>query len=637
MISPDIAELAERSGIAPAYRDVNGNTVHCSEAAITGVLAAMGPCEPSPPDAVVVAWDGELPALADGLHVCDPDGHRFAPGPLPLGYHRLCHGDAQVGTVVSAPRHAPATATGRWGVFLPLYALRAAGGTPQGIATYGDLGGLFDWLHTFGGEVLLTLPLLPLYLDPPADWSPYSPVSRRLWNELYIDLDAAAAAFGVTLPADSPPTVPAPQPVDGLLDYPALHAHHTARLDALAAALHQHPQLQQWLAAHPLAALHARYRGAQALHGRNFRAWPVSREQALAAADPTVVRRHLVGQWLADVQLGEVAAAARRQGQLLALDVALGAHADGFDVWHEGNLFVQDVAVGAPPDPVFMGGQNWGFPPIHPQRSRLTGHRYVRETFRHHLRHAGLLRIDHVMGLFRQWWVPAGLPATDGCYVHYPLDEMFAIVCLEAHLAGAVIVGENLGTVPHEVHQGLAEHHLLGIHVAQDALPSYGTDGMWHAGSGVMAMLSTHDSVPFASFWHGGDIDRAHRLGLVNDGERDRLLGERAHMRERVVRHLAAVGLLQLDAEGNATTEEIMAAVVLEMASMRSEITVFALDDLWLEARSQNVPGTFQEEPNWRHVAALTLDEVAADPRIAGIATAIERRRAAVAGRPARV
>ncbi|MCB0955995.1 MAG: 4-alpha-glucanotransferase [Ilumatobacter sp.] len=583
------------------YLDAAGVPTECSPEAVAAVLALLGDGT-SPADAVIVAWDGDRTGLPAHSTVELEDGTLAPPdGPLPFGYHTLRRADTPVGTVISAPRTAPQTRPRRWGAFLPLYALRT--GRTDGVATYAELGDLFGWLRRHGGDVLLTLPLLPVYLDGPYDWSPYSPVSRRLWNELYVDY----AALGAT-DAGPAPTLDA----DGLLDWPALARHRTAQLDAVAERLADDPDLHAWAAANPLALTYARFRGAQAVLGRNFRRWAVTREEALAAADPVVTRRHLVGSWLADRQLAATTAEALTHGQVLALDVALGTHADGFDVWHEGDLFVDGVAVGAPPDPIFMGGQDWGFPPVHPDRSRRTGHRYFRETLRHHLRHTGLLRLDHIMGLARQWWVPAGHPATDGCYVRYPLEELMAVACLEAHLAGAVVVGENLGTVPPEVDAQMADHGLLGISVLLDQLPTWGTDGIEVAPAERMAMTSTHDSYPLAGWWKGDDVRMMRRLELIDDPDEQRRHEDRAATRDRVVGHLVWTGRIL---HHDPTPAELVGGILDEVASQPTPVMIVNLEDLWGEERPQNVPGTFQEEPNWRRVATRTIDEVAADPQ----------------------
>ena len=299
------------------YLDARGLPTSSSPEAAAAVLAALGD-ELSPPEAVLVAWDGSVAggpaALPAGTTIVDHTGHPLDPTALPLGYHTVLRGDTAVGTVISAPTLAPATSAGRWGVAAPLYALRTD--ATKGIATYRDLTRLFGWLGGHGGDVVLTLPLLPLYLDEPADWSPYSAVTRRTWSELYVDYDALGAPEPLPVP---------PLADDGHLDHPALGRYRTARLDAISERLLADPDFVTWRSANALAETYARFRGAQAVFGRQAARWPVSRTEALAAADPVVTRRHLVGAWLADRQLAEVAAAARANGQTLALDVAIGS------------------------------------------------------------------------------------------------------------------------------------------------------------------------------------------------------------------------------------------------------------------------------------------------------------------------
>lgn len=620
--------LAARFGVQTEYVAQDGRLTQSSDDAIRWAIAALAggdadgvldlapagePGHVGPNDLdVVVAWDGVLPRLPDDVVVTDADGRALA-APLPFGYHVLVRGGDPVGTVISTPCFAPAPTPGTWGVFLPLYSLRTA--RTRGLADFTDLGAMFDWLDERHGAFVLTLPLLPVFLDEPADWSPYSPITRRMWSDLYVDLDAAGAPL-----LDGPP----PEPVDGLLDYRALHRHRVPRLQALADRLADDPELRRWSVDHPLAIEYARFRARQERFGRLAADWP----SPDAAGDPAAERRHLVGAWLADRQLSQLGERLRSRGQFLALDVALGAHPDGFDVWHEGDLFAHGVHVGAPPDPLFEGGQDWGFPPVHPWRSRTTGHRYLRETLRHHLRHAGLLRLDHILGLFRQWWVPAGAAATDGAYVHFPFEELLAVACLEAHLAGSVIVGENLGTVPPEVDRGLEAHGILGIHVGLETLLGYGRPDRRRSRRGMMASLTTHDSVPFAGYWWGHDVDRSLADGFIDESVRDWLLGERRAMRDEIAETLRRDGRLP-DRHDDPTTADIVAGVVEDLAAQEAEIVVVGLEDLWLEERPQNQPGTFQERPNWRRTAARTLEEIGADPAIDAVLARVERARAA--------
>jgi 4-alpha-glucanotransferase len=617
---PDIDELARQRGVATTYRDARGAVLEVDHDALAAVIDALGEPLELHPDAVVVAWDGRFPVLQshDARVVLD-DGTAAHPEHmpvLPFGYHDVMVGDEKVGVVISAPRHAPRAVGRRWGVFLPLYALRT--GHTAAMATYPELGELFEWVHRHDGDLVLTLPLLPLYLDEPAEWSPYVPATRRLWGEHFVDVSQWRTG--------DDPAPPAPK--DRLLDHRAVRAWHTPLLDRAAAALADSADLHRWAQRTPLAVAYADYRGRQAVHGRHSSGWA-----APAAPDPHIVRRHLVGTYLADRQVHAVAAAARRRGQALALDVAIGTHPDGFDVWREGDLFVRHASVGAPPDPLFMGGQDWGFPPVHPQRSRATGHQYFRDTLRHHLRVASVLRLDHVMGLTRLWWVPAGARATDGAYVSYPLDELMAVVCLEAHLAGAVIVGENLGTVPDDVDQALRSHQLLGIHVGQESLHTIGTAERRRSTAAEMMMLSTHDSVPFAGYWHGADISRAHRLGQIDAEEHIDGLADRAAVRDRVVAALVHDGRLSSPV---APLHEVLTAVLTELAGDPAPLVVVPLEDCWLEAAPQNTPGTSVEEPNWRRTMRPTLEQIDDDPdALAVLATVAAARRDPDAAAPA--
>lgn len=616
----ELIRRANAAGIMTSYYANDGSERHASADTLTRILEALGG-DHDDPLAVVVAWDGHLPELPDGSAIILESGVVNTDDPLPLGYHALVVDDQVRGTVIAAPRLAPAARPGQWGVLMPLYALRIDDDSP--LATYPDLGRLFRWLDARQGDIVLTLPLLPTFLDQPgADWSPYSPVSRRMWSELYVDLDH------FDLPrADAPPT-------GEYLDYPAIYARRIERLDRVAEQLWPTPQVQQWAADHPLVTRYASFRGAQAVHGRNWRAWPTPQGELPEQLDHTVERRHIVAAYLADQQLAAVVSDADASGQSLALDIAIGTHSDGFDVWDLGDLFVNGMSVGAPPDPVFVGGQDWGFPPVHPARSRTTAHRYFRDTIRHHLTHASVLRLDHVMGLMRQWWVPHGNRPTDGAYVRYPLHELLAVVCLEAALAGAVIAGENLGLVPPEINAALDEHQLMGIFVHQDIIPTYGRDDRQRPKRSDMAMLTTHDGVPFAGYWDAADIKRQFKHDLIDADQLARGEAERIEAQHRFIFALRDTGLLRGDAWVD-DLPEILRAAAVELAGQDADIVIYPLEDLWLETRPQNTPGTFQEEPNWRRTATVTLTELTHDQFANETLAAIAEARAAVAERNA--
>ncbi|HEV8296394.1 MAG TPA: 4-alpha-glucanotransferase, partial [Acidimicrobiales bacterium] len=514
-----MAALADRHGVARWYRGVNGARVAASADTLVGVLRALGvdtsgrdwiAHESRRLDAaraaqlvepVVVAWDGLLPR---GAWAPDAraslrleDGARVTPGTaaLPSGYHTLEVERASRSAealVISAPRLAwsPAQRTRHRGVYAPLYALHRTGN--YGPGDLSDLEALLDWVAAHGGDTVLTLPLLASFLDPPAEPSPYSPVSRLMWNELY-----------AVLPRRSVPAA-----AEGLLDYDAAAA---ATRDALGTFVQgvdrdaaARADVEAFLAARPDVVDYARFRAAGERHGRNWRVWPARLRNGPIGAtdiDAGAARYHEVAQWLMEAQLGALAARARRAGRLLGLDLALGTHPDGYDVWRHRDDFAHAASVGAPPDLFFVGGQGWGFPPLLPAAARAAGHRYFRAALRHHLRHAGLLRLDHVMSLHRLYWIPPGATPAEGAYVRYPGDELFAIITLESHRAGAVIVAENLGVVPAITNQALQRHGLLGTWVGQWAIET-----LAHAAAfdrpprRSLASLNTHDMPTLRGF-----------------------------------------------------------------------------------------------------------------------------------------
>jgi 4-alpha-glucanotransferase len=594
---------------------------------------------------VVVAWDGQLPdvevrapggrparvvvELADGARL---ERAAARASPLPLGVHRLVAEGSDwraEATVLAAPKVAwtpPPGRERRWGFFLPLYALRTERSRSRGIADVADLGALFDWLARRGGDAVVSLPLLAAQLDDvggaTADYSPYAPVSRRAWNELYADLDDLP---GAVAPA-APPDAPTPGP-DHLLDYPAVWTWKRQRLAAAAtdffdAGGDRDPAFQRFLEAAPVAARYARFRAVAVRHGADWRAWPerLRRPPAGSGELPpgegaaAEERFHLYAQWVMERQLAQLAARVEDRGQLLALDLPIGAHPQGFDVWDNQDCFVSDARVGAPADFYFPLGQDWGFPPLHPERSRETGHRYVRACLEHHLRHAGLLRVDHVLGLQRLFWLRSGEVAARGAYVRYPREELFACLTLAAARRGAMVVGENLGTVPVEVNEALNRHGVLGTYVLQFAWEELLEGRFRLPDAGEVATFDTHDMSTFAAVWSGADLADRHSLGLLDDDGLAREQRRRAELRP------AVTAWLGLGADADATA--VLRGVNGALARSDAPLVVVNVEDCWLESQPQNVPGTTEAvRPNWRHAAAHPLEAWEDQP---GVLDAVE-------------
>jgi 4-alpha-glucanotransferase len=272
--------------------------------------------------------------------------------------------------------------------------------------------------------------------------------------------------------------------------------------------------------------------------------------------------------------------------------------------------------VGAPPDALFTGGQNWGLPPLHPERVRAGGHALLRACVAAHAEPAAILRVDHVMGLHRLYWIPEGAAATEGAYVRQPVDELYAVLCLESVRARCAIAGEDLGTVPPEVRPQMAARGLHRLFVAQFNLPAAEGKRVPPATPDAVASLNTHDTPTFAGWWAGAEIDDRVELGLLTEAQAvDESTARRVQRRSLATALLAGLDPGAL-AAGDELLAAVMAALTEHLARGPAQLVQVTLEDLWLEPRPQNTPGTGPERPNWRRRHSRTLPAIAADPAI---------------------
>ncbi len=601
--------LARDNGVQLSYRDIRGELRRASSDALVAVLRALGSPIASAADApallaardtdaqrlepVTVAWDGKPPPLDHGDDACNRilrledgterayatgAGERLDLGPLPLGYHDLLGPRDERTRIISAPRRAPVlgrrTSRGKrreWGVFLPLHALHSQ--RSMGVGDLTDLEGLLRWTNKLGGRFVGTLPLYATFLDQERfDPSPYAPVSRLFYNELYADpertpefernREARELMSSSVFRAD----------IDVLrratyVDHARVYALKRRVLELLAdAADGDDARMRAFTTANPLAEDYAR-----------FRAGLETGTEKAARADAE--RYHLYAQLVMHEQLAAVAGAEAEGG--LYLDLPLGVHHRGFDVQVFADEFVSGVTVGAPPDDFFAGGQNWGAPPLHPKRSRASGHAYFSAVVAKAMRAASVLRIDHVMGLHRQYWIPTGMPADEGVYVTYPAEELYAIVALEASRHQTTVVGEDLGTVPRGVRTTMRRHGLLSTYVAQFETAADPQAALRPPDGKVLACVNTHDMGPFAAFW--AKLDGTQRLALLSFLEPD-----------------------DTDAAG------VLRALLRYLASSDAPVVLVNLEDLLGEQEPQNVPGTTtDEQPNWSRRAKNSFEEFA--------------------------
>lgn len=574
-------------------------------------------------------------------------------GPLPPGYHRLALESAEFGTwdaapgtlealVIASPPRAydpyrdPPRRT--WGAFLPTYAIRSTRNWGCGDLT--DLSELGRWIGARGGALVGTLPLLASYLghgNEPYHPSPYAPVSRLFWNELYLDVtrvpeleaceparrlaESRACRAGLRALREEP-----------IVDYRGVSALKREVLAHLARAFFQHcsgarrEAFEQFLERRPELQAYAAFRAAVVRHGSRWRGWarPLRNGTAsLGAYDDEVRRYHLYVQWLAEEQMGALAQELAHRGVRLYLDLPLGVHPDGFDVWWERERFATGASAGAPPDPFFSRGQDWDFPPLHPERERESGYHYTIRCLRHHLRHPGLLRIDHVMSLHRLFWIPRGADPTEGVYVRYHAEELYAILCLESHRHRAAIAGEDLGTVPAAVPTAMERRGLYRMFVVPFELSLRPEKPLPEPPAASLASLNTHDMPPFRAFWEGLDIADRTASGWLDEAGERREREQRDALRRTLLAVLRQGGWLQHDA----TAPSVLPAALRYLAQSPARLLLVNLEDLWGETRPQNMPGTGQARPNWRRKAGYTLERMQETPALARLLDEIQRLR----------
>ena len=591
---------------------------------------------------------------------------------LQPGYHALeivC-GDAVVARTCLAV--APAACYRRaadethraWGAVAQLYAARSA--RNWGIGDFSDLAMIVGQWGRRGASVVGVNPLHALFPHDPARISPYSPSSRLFRNILYLDVEAIpdyhdadavrervrAPAFQVELARlrDAPlidhvGVAAAKRPILEMLFTHFRHAHldgDTARARAFRAfvaeggeALHRHVLFE---------ALQEHFYADDA----SIWGWPVWPEAFRAPTSPEVARFAAEHgerldffawlQWQADLQLAAVAARATEVGLEIGLytDLAVSVDRSGAEAWANQDLYAVSASVGAPPDMFNMKGQDWGLPPLVPERLRSSGYAPFIATLRANMRHAGALRIDHVMGLQRLYWVASGDSAADGAYVNYPLDDLLALLSLESHRHRCVIIGEDLGTVPDSIRQGLARNDVLSYRVLffeRDDSNGFKPPAAYP--ERALASVSTHDLPTLAGWWEGEDIRVREELGLFpspNDAAAQRR--ERSDDRSRLLAALREAGMLPADVPLDsdvlpAMTTGLACAIHGYLAVSPCAVLVMQLEDVLGERAQANLPGTTEAHPNWRRKLGLPLERWPDDGRFLALTSEVARRRPA--------
>jgi 4-alpha-glucanotransferase len=549
------------------------------------------------------------------------------------------------------------------GIIANLYTLRSA--RNWGVGDLEDLARLLVWSGAIGAEFVGVNPLHALR-NRGIDVSPYSPVSRIYRNPIYIDPASVPELAESAVARDLIASTDVQRELDGLrtgdrVEYARVWTIKRAALRALHATF---------------ATMH---RGRETERGRRYAAWcriegdrivqfatfmaldehftregqdggfrswpkafgnPASRAvREFVESHPEEIDFHCWVQYELDCQVAAAAERGVRAGLDLGLyqDLAIGTSPSGSDVWSFPDLFVQGASIGAPPDPYSATGQNWGLPPIDPRKLREDGYRYWITLVRASLRHAGALRIDHVMGLFRQFWIPDGMSGTEGAYVEFPADDLLGVLALESTRAGALVVGEDLGTVPPEVPPALARWGILSskvLYFERDERGRFLPAAHYSARS--LATANTHDMPTIAGFWSGRDIELREQVGLCDADQAREERRQRRREREQLVARFVAEGALpDTDDSDEPDEQRVRAAAHAFLCGTPAVLVGLALDDLGGETDPVNVPGVGPDKyPSWTRRMRLSLEEIAFDADVAaGLRCGARERRTR---RPAR-
>jgi 4-alpha-glucanotransferase len=605
-------------GITAGYEDADGVWRPTGEATRAALRAAMGDGGAAPPAAsrVLVVRAGRVRALPGPADLALEDGsvirlERRLPPDLPLGYHELRPLDGAPATrLITSPGRChwpPGLRT--WGWAVQLYATRSE--KSWGIGDLADLRRLARWsARELGAGLLLVNPLHAASPGLPQEPSPYFPSSRRYRNPLYLRIEELPGAAEAAVELE--PLAAAGRALNAArrIDRDAVYRLKLAALERLWPRSAGNPAFERYRADQGRALDEfATFCVLAERHGRDWRAWPADYRRPdapavarFATAEAERVRFHAWLQWLIDAQLARAAAELP-----VTQDLPVGVDPGGADAWVWQGILAHDVTVGAPPDRYNTRGQDWRLPPFVPHRLAAAGYEPFIQTIRATLRHAGGLRVDHALGLFRLFWIPEGASPVEGAFVRYPTDDLLAIIALESQRAGAVVVAEDLGTAEPGMREHLAAAGVLSYRVLwfEKARPV-------RYPRRAVAAVTTHDLPTVAGLWTGADLAAQNGLGLQPNAAAVGAIRER----------LRGFGRLPDDAP----PEQVIVRTYEVLGRAPSAILTATLEDACAVPERPNMPQTTTEWPNWSLALPATLEELETRPLPGAIAAALRRR-----------
>lgn len=595
--------------------------------------------------------DGRMPAdVSHGIDLPPLDSY---------GYHRLLVGDAVTTLAIAPPRcfgvanalaaaGTPAQGIRLWGLGVQLYSLRRPG--DGGIGDFTALSTLARSAAKYGASAVAISPVHAMFSADTTRFSPYGPSSRLFLNALHIDPAAVMGGEAMTAElaalGDDAVARYAAMEREELIDWPASAQLRLALLRRLYQRLRDaggDPDLDAFRRQGGAALQdHARFEALHAWQLANgepgdWRAWPDGLRDPRSAAVEEFARHHAaeVGfheflQWQAARGLGGAQRAAREAGMPIGLvaDLAVGADNDGSQAWSRQREIINGLSVGAPPDVLNTRGQSWGLGAFSPQAMKARGFGAYIEMLRATFAYAGGARIDHVLGLNRLWLVPSGESPEHGAYLQYPVHDLIRLIALESWRNRAIVIGEDLGTVPHGYDVLLSEAGLLGIRVLlfQQHQGRFFRPGEWPAHA--VATTTTHDLPTIAGWWRERDIDWRARLDLLTPGQAEGdARRDRAHERAAIWRAFTEAGCGQGPMPGSEAGRPAVDAAIRFIAQSPSPLAMLPIEDALALPESPNLPGTVDTHPNWRRRLPQTVDQVLDDPPVQGRLDVLARTR----------
>jgi len=627
MTDTDLVALAHARGLGECYLDFRGEPREVSLRTRAAILSAMG---------IDVEDDG---AVAAAL-LASPG---TPAGDVPAWSR--CHEPAFL-----------AAGARPWGLCIQLYTLRSP--SNWGIGDFGDLARLARAAAAQGADFLGLNPLHALFAADPGQCSPYSPSTRHCLNVLYIAIDAVPdlaecpeAQALIAAPAFQQELARL-RSLD-LVDYPGVarcklpilrRLHQRFRVDEAATGTARARAFREFLAEraatvgrHALfEALDAEMRAAHGALG-GWPSWPERYQDPDSAAVAEFERDaaedvefHAWLQWIAESQLAGAQRVAREAGMRIGLygDYAVGSNPGGSETWSNRAAYCEGASIGAPPDALALKGQDWGLAPPDPWVMSRDGCRGFARMMQDNMGHFGALRLDHVMSLYRLWWVPRGLPASEGGYVHYPVRQMFAALAAESRRSGCLVIGEDLGTVPAEVGEAMAGSGVYGytvLYFERDAGDGFRAPAEWRIDA--LASITTHDLPSLRAWWEGSDIELRAQLGMYPEGmDLGTLLAARETDRRRLVDAMAAAGV-RPPWPVDRFEPDFAAAVHAFLASTASALVAVQAEDLLGMTDPVNVPGTSGEYANWQRKLSAEVGALLEAPSARPVLEALRRLR----------